>query len=53
MDPPRGLDRARTSRLQTASITAGLPVAVILLFCCTNLARALRREHRVKGVESP
>ncbi|WP_043766008.1 BCCT family transporter [Algiphilus aromaticivorans] len=37
--------------LQTASITAGLPVAVILLFCCINLTRALRREYRVEGVD--
>ncbi len=32
--------------LQTASITAGLPVAVILLFACYNLTRALQREFR-------
>ena len=37
--------------LQTASITAGLPVAVILLFCCINLTRALQREYRVEGVD--
>ncbi len=39
--------------LQTASITAGLPVAVILVFACINLQRALRREYRVEGVEPP
>ncbi len=36
--------------LQTASVTAGLPVAVILLFACANLTRALRREYKVAGV---
>ncbi|MBA1146699.1 BCCT family transporter [Ectothiorhodospiraceae bacterium WFHF3C12] len=39
--------------LQTASVTAGLPVAVILAFSCINLYRALRREYAVKGVEPP
>jgi choline/glycine/proline betaine transport protein len=39
--------------LQTASITAGLPVAVILAFACINLQRALQREYRVEGVEPP
>ena len=39
--------------LQTASVTAGLPVAVILVFSCINLYRALRREYAVKGVEPP
>ena len=39
--------------LQTASITAGLPVAVILAFACINLHRALKREYRVEGVEPP
>lgn len=41
------------ANLQTASITAGLPVAVILAFACINLERALLREYRVEGVESP
>ena len=36
--------------LQTASVTAGLPVAVILVFACANLTRALRREYQVAGV---
>lgn len=39
--------------LQTASITAGLPVAVILVFACFNLYRALKREYTVEGVEPP
>lgn len=39
--------------LQTASITAGLPVALILIFACINLQRALQREYRVEGVEPP
>jgi choline/glycine/proline betaine transport protein len=39
--------------LQTASVTAGLPVAVILVFACVNLTRALRREFRVAGVDPP
>ncbi len=39
--------------LQTGSITAGLPVAVILIFACINLTRALGREYRVDGVEPP
>jgi len=39
--------------LQTASVTAGLPVAVILAFACINLQRALKREYRVEGVEPP
>jgi choline/glycine/proline betaine transport protein len=39
--------------LQTASIAAGLPVAVILIFACINLQRALQREYRVEGVEPP
>ena len=30
--------------LQTGSITAGLPVSIILLFACVNLFRALHRE---------
>lgn len=33
-----------------ALVTAGRPVAVILVFACANLARALRREYRVAGV---
>ena len=36
--------------LQTGALTAGLPVAVILLVCCMSLLRALRREYRVPGV---
>ncbi|MFU8831595.1 MAG: BCCT family transporter [Wenzhouxiangella sp.] len=32
--------------LQTGSITAGLPVAVILIFACINLVHALKREPR-------
>ena len=39
--------------LQTASVTAGLPVAVILTFACINLYRALQREYRVEGVKPP
>ncbi|MFO7857441.1 MAG: BCCT family transporter [Ectothiorhodospiraceae bacterium] len=39
--------------LQTASVTAGLPVAVILTFACINLYRSLQREYRVEGVEPP
>ncbi|MFV8835689.1 BCCT family transporter [Aquisalimonas sp.] len=39
--------------LQTASITAGLPVAVILVFACVNLQRALQREYQVEGVKPP
>ena len=39
--------------LQTASITAGLPVAVILMFACVNLHRALQREYQVEGVKPP
>ncbi|XOZ34598.1 BCCT family transporter [Halomonadaceae bacterium KBTZ08] len=39
--------------LQTASIAAGLPVSVILVFACINLHRALKREYRVEGVEPP
>ena len=39
--------------LQTGVITAGLPVAIILIFACFNLHRALRREYRVEGVEPP
>lgn len=30
--------------LQTGSITAGLPVSIILIFACANLFRALRQE---------
>ncbi len=31
-------------------MTAGLPVAAILVFACANLTRALRREYQVPGV---
>jgi len=37
--------------LQTGSITAGLPVALILILACFNLVRALQREYRVEGVD--
>lgn len=47
-----GGERALDS-LQTASLTAGLPVAIILVFCCYNLLRALQREYRVEGVNPP
>jgi len=47
-----GGERALDS-LQTASLTGGLPVAIILAFCCYSLLRALRREYRVEGVEAP
>ena len=47
-----GGERALDS-LQTASLTAGLPVAIILAFCCYSLLRALRREYQVEGVEPP
>ena len=47
-----GGERALDS-LQTGSLTAGLPVAIILVFCCFSLMRALRREYRVEGVEPP
>ncbi|WP_410346091.1 BCCT family transporter [Thioalkalivibrio sp.] len=47
-----GGERALDS-LQTASLTGGLPVAIILGFCCYSLMRALRREYRVEGVDSP
>ncbi|MDR9433400.1 MAG: BCCT family transporter [Spiribacter sp.] len=36
--------------LQTGALTAGLPVAIILLVCSVSLMRALRREYRVPGV---
>jgi choline/glycine/proline betaine transport protein len=47
-----GGERALNS-LQTGSLTAGLPVAIILVFCCVSLTRALSREYRVEGVEPP
>ncbi|MFO7953455.1 BCCT family transporter [Thioalkalivibrio sp.] len=47
-----GGERALDS-LQTGSLTAGLPVAIILVFCCISLMRALSREYRVEGVEPP
>jgi choline/glycine/proline betaine transport protein len=47
-----GGERALNS-LQTGSLTAGLPVAIILVFCCISLTRALSREYRVEGVEPP
>ncbi len=47
-----GGERALHS-LQTGSLTAGLPVAIILVFCCISLTRALRREYQVEGVEPP
>lgn len=40
-----GGERALNS-LQTGSITAGLPVAVILLFACYSLARALAQDEQ-------
>ena len=36
--------------LQTGALTAGLPVAMILIVCCFSLLRALRREYQVPGV---
>ncbi len=36
--------------LQTGALTAGFPVAIILVICCVSLLRALRREYRVPGV---
>ena len=39
--------------LQTGSIAAGLPVAVILVLASVNLMRALRREFDVEGAEPP
>ncbi|WP_018881243.1 MULTISPECIES: BCCT family transporter [unclassified Thioalkalivibrio] len=47
-----GGERALDS-LQTGSLTAGLPVAIILVFCCVSLLRALGREYRVEGVDPP
>ncbi len=47
-----GGERALDS-LQTASLTAGLPVAVILVLACFSLFRALQREYDVEGVEPP
>ncbi|WP_018863667.1 MULTISPECIES: BCCT family transporter [Thioalkalivibrio] len=47
-----GGERALDS-LQTGSLTAGLPVAIILVFCCFSLMRALGREYRVEGVDPP
>ncbi|WP_018138437.1 MULTISPECIES: BCCT family transporter [unclassified Thioalkalivibrio] len=47
-----GGERALDS-LQTGSLTAGLPVAIILVFCCISLMRALGREYRVEGVDPP
>ncbi|WP_018948835.1 BCCT family transporter [Thioalkalivibrio sp. ALMg11] len=47
-----GGERALDS-LQTGSLTAGLPVAIILVFCCVSLMRALGREYRVEGVDPP
>ena len=37
--------------LQTGALTAGFPVAIILVICCVSLLRALRREYRVPGVK--
>ncbi|SFD61275.1 choline/glycine/proline betaine transport protein [Thiohalospira halophila DSM 15071] len=39
--------------LQTGSIAAGLPVAVILVFACFSLLRSLQREYRVEGARPP
>ena len=47
-----GGERALSS-LQTASIAAGLPVAVILVIACFSLVRALRGEFRVEGAVPP
>ncbi len=47
-----GGERALNS-LQTGSITAGLPVAIILVFACFNLLCALRREYRSEGIGPP
>ena len=47
-----GGERALDS-LQTASLTAGLPVAVILVVGCFSLLRALHREYLVEGVRPP
>jgi choline/glycine/proline betaine transport protein len=47
-----GGERALAS-LQTGSIAAGLPVAVILVIACFSLTRALRREYRVEGAAPP
>jgi len=33
------------SALQTAALTSGLPLAVVMLFICAGLYRALTREH--------
>ncbi|MEF8794644.1 BCCT family transporter [Thiohalorhabdus sp.] len=41
------------SSLQTGSIAAGLPVAVILVVACFSLMRALKREYRVEGAQPP
>ncbi|MEX0385967.1 BCCT family transporter [Spiribacter onubensis] len=37
--------------LQTGALTAGFPVAIILMICCISLLKALRREYRVPGVK--
>ncbi|MFO8154957.1 MAG: BCCT family transporter [Pseudomonadota bacterium] len=39
--------------LQTGSIIAGLPVAIILVFASYNLMRALQREYQVEGIQPP
>ena len=36
--------------LQTAALTAGFPVAIILSICCFSLIKALRKEYKVPGV---
>ena len=36
--------------LQTAALTAGFPVAIILSICCFSLVKALRKEYKVPGV---
>lgn len=39
--------------LQTASITTGLPFAIVLLFLCYSLYKGLRQEALVEGIIEP